>query len=137
MVLDEGAVARAPGRGPLPNLLTRKLETFAPLPEDDKNLLDDVIRNVREVGPREDLIREGEAPGDVRLILAGFAGRYKLLADGNRQIMAYLVPGDFCDLHVFILKAMDHGIATLSPCRIAEISRSLVLQLTERPTIAR
>jgi hypothetical protein len=41
-----------------------------------------------------------------------------VLPDGTRQIMAYLVPGDFCDLHVFILKAMDHCIATLSPCKV-------------------
>ena len=29
--------------------------------------------------------------------------------------MAYLVPGDFCDLHVFVLKQMDHSIGTISP----------------------
>jgi len=91
------------------NLLTRKLEAFAPLSEADRHLLDAVIREARDVGSREDLIREGDAPGDVRLILAGFACRYKRLAGGRRQIMAYLVPGDFCDLHVFILKQMDHS----------------------------
>ena len=119
------------------NLLTRKLEAFAPLPEADKLLLDAVIREPQEVGPREDLIREGEVPSDVRLILAGFACRYKRLAGGKRQIMAYLVPGDFCDLHVFILKAMDHTIATLSPCRVVDIPRARILEMTERPALAR
>ena len=119
------------------NLLTRKLEAFAPLPEADKRLLDEVIREPQEVGPREDLIREGDAPTDVHLILEGFACRYKVLANGRRQIMAYLVPGDFCDLHVFILKEMDHTIATLSPCTVVKIPRARVLELTERPAIAR
>ena len=119
------------------NLLTRKLEAFAPLPEADKRLLDAVIREARDVGPREDLIREGDAPSDVRLILAGFACRYKRLAGGRRQIMAYLVPGDFCDLHVFILKAMDHTIATLSPCRVVDIPRPRILEMTERPALGR
>ena len=119
------------------NLLTRKLEAFAPLPEADKRLLDDVIQEPQEVGPREDLIREGEAPTDVNLILEGFACRYKVLADGTRQIMAYLVPGDFCDLHVFILKEMDHSIATLSRCTVVKIPRQRILELTERPAIAR
>jgi CRP-like cAMP-binding protein len=119
------------------NLLTRKLEAFAPLSEADRHLLDAVIREARDVGSREDLIREGDAPGDVRLILAGFACRYKRLADGRRQIMAYLVPGDFCDLHVFILKAMDHTIATLSPCRVVDIPRERILEMTERPALAR
>ena len=119
------------------NLLTRKLEAFAPLSEADRHLLDAVIREARDVGSRGDLIREGDAPGDVRLILAGFACRYKRLAGGKRQIMAYLVPGDFCDLHVFILKAMDHTIATLSPCRVVDIPRARILEMTERPALAR
>lgn len=119
------------------NLLTRKLEAFGPLPEADRRLLDDVVRKTRDYGAREDLIREGDTPQDVHLVLEGFACRYKLLADGRRHIMAYLVPGDFCDLHVFILRAMDHTIATLSPCKVVTIPRDRVLELTNRPAIAR
>jgi hypothetical protein len=66
------------------NILTRKLEAFAPLGDADKRLLDDVIRDAREVRPHQDLIQEG----DVHLILEGFACRYKLLPEGRRHIMA-------------------------------------------------
>jgi CRP-like cAMP-binding protein len=121
----------------LANLLTRKLETLAPLSDEDKRLLDDVVRPARDVGPHEDLVREGEAPNSVHLILDGFACRYKVLPSGARQIMAYLVPGDFCDLHVFILKVMDHSIGTLSRCTVVSIDRARILELTERPAIAR
>jgi len=119
------------------NLLTRKLEAFGPLPEADRRLLDELIQPTQEFGPRVDLIREGDAPKDVNLILAGFACRYKMLPDGTRQIVAYLVPGDFCDFHVFILKAMDHTIATLSRCTVVKISRTRILELMQRPAIAR
>lgn len=119
------------------NLLTRKLEGFGPLPEADKHVLDAVIHEVRAVEPRVDLIREGEAPSEVHLILEGFACRYKMLPNGTRQIVAYLVPGDFCDLHVFILRKMDHSIATLSRCTVVKIPRARVLELSERPAIAR
>ena len=119
------------------NLLIRKLEAFAPLPEDDKRLLEEIVRTVHEVGARQDLVHEGDAPTHVQLILEGFACRYKLLPDGTRQIVAYLVPGDFCDLHVFILRVMDHTIATLSPCKVVQIPRAQILQLLERPALAR
>jgi CRP-like cAMP-binding protein len=119
------------------NRLTRKLEAFAPLPDVDKHILDIVIGEARTVRPRTDLIREGDAPNDVNLILEGFACRYKMLPDGTRQIVAYFVPGDFCDLYVFILKAMDHTIATLSPCKVVKIPRARILELMERPAIAR
>ena len=119
------------------NPLTRKLELFGSLPSRDRQLLDDITRRPRPVGPREDLIREGEVPSDVHLVLQGVACRYKNLADGGRQIFAYMVPGDFCDLNVFILKAMDHSIGTLSQCSMIAIPREAVLEMSQRPAIAR
>ena len=119
------------------NLLIRKLELFGPLQQEDRRLLEDVTANPRSVAGRQDLIREGESPADVQLILGGMACRYKVLPDGKRAIFAYLVPGDFCDLNIFILRAMDHCIATLSPCTIVSIPRKRVLELSERPAIAR
>ena len=110
------------------NRLTRKLENFAPLSEDDKRFLDDVTRAPHEVAARTNLVREGDAPDHVHLILDGFACRHKITSEGMRHIMAYLVPGDFCDLHVLILKTMDHNIGTLSPCRVVKIPGSRILR---------
>jgi CRP-like cAMP-binding protein len=42
------------------------------------------------------------------LVVKGLATRAKTLSDGGRQLMAFLVPGDLCDLEVFVLEAMDH-----------------------------
>ena len=85
------------------NLLTRKLELFGPLDDNDKQILDRVISESRQISARQDIIREGDSPDDVHLVLEGCCYRYKLLPNGDRQIFAYLVPGDFCDLNVFIL----------------------------------
>lgn len=117
--------------------LTRKLQHFATLSEADERVIDDAARAVRRVPAHEDLIREGEKPDSILLVLDGFACRYKLTEEGKRQILAYLIPGDFCDLHVFILDQMDHSIATLSNCRIAEIPPTRILKLSETPAIAR
>ena len=119
------------------NLLTRKLEGFATLGDDDRHLLDDIVRHVRELPARADLIREGDRPDDVHLVLEGLACRYKLLEDGTRSIMAFLVPGDFCDLHIAILGEMDHAIGTLAPSRVVGIPRRGIARLLERPAIAR
>lgn len=124
-------------RHALENPLIRKLEVFAALGEDDRQLLDQLIGESLVIEARVDLITEGDTPTHVQLILEGFACRYKVLPDGRRQIMAYLIPGDFCDLHVFILKEMDHSIGALSRCRVVRIPRSKVLELTERPAIGR
>lgn len=122
----------------LGSVFTRKLEQFAPLGDEDRRVLDSIVARVRQVRARTDLIREGERPKGVHLVLAGFACRYKLLSDGRRQITAFLVPGDFCDLHVSILsEKMDHGTATLAPCTVVDIPREAILRLLERPALAR
>lgn len=119
--------------------LIRKLERFTKLSADDKQVLNDLARGrVRRVGPREDIIGEGDRPQHVRLILSGHACRYKMLEDGRRQIMAFFLPGDLCDLRIFILRQMDHSIASVSSALLTELARDTVLELTERyPRITR
>ncbi len=120
------------------NALISKLERGADLTAEDRARLEAVVRHPRRVGRRKDLILEGEAPTDVQLVLEGFACRYKVLASGRRQIMAFLIPGDFCDFHVAMLGTMDHAIATLTPCTMVAIPRETIADLTgQYPQIAR
>ena len=79
--------------GTLENLLTRKLELFAGLTADDRRLLDDTVKPTRTVAARTDIIREGHASRDVRLVLDGFACRYKLLKSGQTADRGLFDPG--------------------------------------------
>ena len=122
---------------PMDNVLIRKFERLSPLDDEDKALLALATDRPYAVGPHQDIIREGEAPDDVHLIVSGMACRQKITARGGQQIIAYLLPGDFCDLNVFILDQMDHTITTLSECLVVDIPRDTILRLTERPAVAR
>lgn len=118
--------------------LIRKLESFEDLTDADRSALRAFAPRVRQVGARQDLIQEGDVPSHVHLILDGFACRYKVLPDGQRQIMAFFVPGDFCDLNVFILDQMDHSIGTISPCKTVEIPRHAIEEITaHHPRVTR
>jgi CRP-like cAMP-binding protein len=119
------------------NRLALKLQATGELSDEDRRLLDEIVRNVREVPARTDLITEGDRPDNVHLVLDGFACRYKLTESGERHIVAYLVPGDFCDLHVAILGEMDHSIATLSHSRTVEIPQNEVDRMLHRPGLAK
>ncbi|MCT8266278.1 Crp/Fnr family transcriptional regulator [Afifella sp. JA880] len=104
--------------------LTRKLEHFTRLsPEDKSELTRIASERVRSLPAHQDVIREEEKPRVVNLVLEGWACRYKHLEDGRRQIISFFMPGDLCDLNVFILKRMDHSIGTLTDVKIAEISQ--------------
>ena len=118
--------------------LIRKLESFETLTDEDHRALNAFVPRIRQVGARVDLVREGDQPENVHLILEGYACRYKVLPDGQRQIMALFVPGDFCDLNVFILDQMDHSIGTISACQVVDIPRSAIEEVTaNRPRITR
>jgi CRP-like cAMP-binding protein len=102
----------------------RKLEQFVRLSPEDKAILTRASsERMRKFGSRVDISREGDRPRDVHLILSGWACRYKQLEDGRRQVVSFFLPGDMCDLNVFILKEMDHSIGTITPVTIADLSR--------------
>ncbi len=115
----------------------RRLEAFGFLSDDDKRLIQSLTSYAEPIRADVDIVREGDKPGDVNLVASGFACRYKLLSNGSRQIVGFLMPGDICDLHVFILDAIDHSIATLTQVQLIKLPRRDVLTLLERPAISR
>lgn len=75
----------------------------------------------RAVPAHFDLIRVGEKPTHVKIVLDGWAIRYRSLSDGCRQILAFLLPGDVCADHGTVLSHMDHSVASLTPVRYTRI----------------
>jgi CRP-like cAMP-binding protein len=120
------------------NPLLRKLMNFTQLSDEECSAVNECCNDAREFAAREDVISQGDRTGGVKLLLEGFACRYKVLEDGRRQIVAYFVPGDLCDLRVFILKRMDHSIGAVITSKVATISPENVLRLTNNyPNLTR
>ncbi len=101
----------------------KKLAGFGPLTPEEVNLLRAATSNPHRMAAGRDLIREGDRPGPVFVMLEGWACRYKILPSGSRQVLAYLMPGDSCDLHIGLLAEMDHSIQTIAPALVATIER--------------
>jgi CRP-like cAMP-binding protein len=96
--------------------LIHNLQRFVRLSEDDKLAIAQLHEApMHKVKARNDIAREGQDPTVVRLMLSGWACRYKDLPDGRRQIVGLFIPGDFCDLNVYILQHLDHSIGAITP----------------------
>jgi CRP-like cAMP-binding protein len=120
------------------NPLIRKLSSYVRLSGEDRQALGSLGQNTMHVAAHTDLIHEGDPTGGVYLILMGWACRYKTLPDGQRQIMAYFIPGDICDQRIFVLRRMDHSISTVTPATVAVIPKERMISLTDHnPRIAR
>ncbi len=98
---------------------------------DEKDVLREITSRVRDYGVRQDIVREGDTPTESCLILEGFACRHNNIADGRRQITAIHVPGDFADLHSFLLGKMDDGVSAVTPCKVALVPHSALRAITK------
>ena len=118
--------------------LVRKLSRGAHLGPGDIERLDQLSASARYVSAGQDLTVEGDDPKHVHFITSGIACRYKHLQDGRRAIVALLLPGDFCDLHVAILGYMDHSIGALTDCEASQVKvGELNAMLQNHPAIHR
>ena len=131
-----------PGHGasvffPGASSLARKLSLYVPLSDSDQQVLDSLTTSDEHFRADADIVREGMVPRSVFLLQEGMAVRYRNLPDGRRQIMTFLIPGDLCEPHMFLLRTMDHSIGTITPVRIASLSREgLVKAFSTRPRIS-
>lgn len=115
-----------------------KLSAYTRLADDDIAFVGKLSACPRHFAADTDIISHGHNPAYVNVMLDGFAARYKMLPDGRRQIVAFLLPGDICDLHVFLLHQMDHSIGTLTESRVARVPRATILDILDRrPVLAR
>lgn len=118
--------------------LVAKLSAVGDLSADDRDALHDISRDTREMPVHRPIIRAGERPEYVHIIVEGWAARTEILADGTRQITAFLIPGDFCNLHGTILGEMDHDIVALTDAKVAFVPHQLIEGLArERPELGR
>lgn len=91
-----------------------------------------LARNARDYAKGVDLVREGDKPAALRIVLSGWAQKYKQLPDGRRQILALIFPGELCDLDLFTVTRADHSIAAVRRLSVAEIGRAEAQRLLEQ-----
>ncbi len=118
--------------------LIGRLNRFVKLGLDECTAIEAMTRSQRTLGPGQALAREGTRPESICLMLDGFAYRYRHLADGRRQILGYLLPGDLCDTQFAFFDECDHDIGTLCTSRVASIPlTTLMSTIAKFPKIER
>lgn len=102
--------------------VVRKLNIFASLSPEEASAIGLVCSDIVELPAHRAIAREDEPAINVFLLLEGFVARHKMLPSGRRQILAFMTPGDTCDVGVTLLARRDHSLTTLAPSRLARVS---------------
>jgi CRP-like cAMP-binding protein len=104
----------------------------------DLQKLEDSVSDIKVVPPRQVLAYAGEPILFSTYLIEGFICRYMDDRNGLRQLVAVHVPGDFVDLHGYPLGRLDHDVAALGKCRIAQVRHeALDRVLEERPRLTK
>jgi CRP-like cAMP-binding protein len=83
------------------------------------------------------IVQEGSHSAHLYTVLSGWAFRYKLLSDGRRQILNYLVPGDLIGLQSGLIGEMQHSVEALTPMSLCVFERDNLAKLyRKQPELA-
>lgn len=80
------------------DVLSTRLARLSPLDQADIKLLQHAEAGRRFSPARREMVHEGEPMGEPEAMLSGWACRQRILEDGRRQILAFLLPGDLIGL---------------------------------------
>lgn len=104
------------------NPLTRKLRMFTDLSQREIAWLDSAMTDMKTVGPATELVRPESVGNQVYVLQAGWAYRHKALPDGRRQVLNFVLPGDFIGMRAHFFGIADHSIVTLTDATISTFS---------------
>ncbi|MCG6901295.1 MAG: Crp/Fnr family transcriptional regulator [Rhodobacter sp.] len=101
--------------------LVRKLGAFVALSDSELSVLASFHKRRRTFVAGRDLVHQGQSDQAAYVLAAGWACSYKLLEDGQRQIVDFQIPGDFLGLRSVLLHVSDHSIEPVTDIEVTEI----------------
>ncbi len=101
------------------------------LSEDERAALEAAVSEVVTLPRRQTIVHRGDKVSKSTMLLSGMMCRYMDARDGQRQLVALQVPGDFVDLHGFPLQRLDHDVATLTEVTVAYVPHERLTRITE------
>lgn len=101
----------------------RCTEAFTPASQDDLLFIEAFRTGVTRLQTGAQIIPEFRASARLFTLYSGWAFRYKTLSDGRRQILNFLLPGDFIGLQEEFVDQSTHGVEALTAVSLCEFPR--------------
>lgn len=125
---DGGSVRRYPcEQCPL-----RPLPAFRAFSADELNFISDFKRGELVVDRGATVLVEGSHNSHLYTVLSGWGFRYKVLSDGRRQILNYVMPGDLIGLQGSLMGEMQHSVEALSGLILCVFERDKLFDLYKK-----
>jgi len=102
---------------------------FKRVTNEELSAIDEIKREHLQVSAGDEIIRIGDEAPEIYTLYSGWAFRYKMLADGRRQILSFLLPGDLLGLQAAMFDAALYGAEALTDVQLCVLPRKKVWAL--------
>lgn len=106
------------------NCPLRKLEIHEDLSADGVAFMRRFKTGELKVDAGTTLLMEGSNSPQLFTVLKGMGLRYKLLPNGERQVVNFVLPGDFLGLQAGVMGEMKHSVEVTTPMVLCVFNRS-------------
>ncbi|APZ53096.1 Crp/Fnr family transcriptional regulator [Salipiger abyssi] len=101
----------------------QKCALFTPHSEEQKEFLEDFKSGELSVEPGTQILLEGSSAPQIYTVLEGMGLRDKTLENGRRQVLNFVLPGDFLGLQASVMGEMMHSIEAVTEMRLCVFRR--------------
>jgi len=119
------------------NCPLRRRAEFTSLGDGDLDFLRRFKTGEIRVEPGAQLLLEGASSAQLFTALDGLGLRYKTLRDGRRQVINFVLPGDFLGLQAGVMAEMSHSVEASTAMTLCVFNRTDLWSLfRHRPALA-
>lgn len=109
----------------------RKRHTFRPFTAKELEFVEWFKIGELAVDAGATILAEGQNSPHLYTVLDGWAFKFKLLPDGRRQILNFVMPGDFIGMQGPVFKEMQHSVEAIGRVTLCVFPRERLWKLYE------
>lgn len=102
----------------------RKLAIFTEMTGDEIAFMQRFKAGELTVTPGSQILMEGSNTPQLFTVLNGMGLRYKSMADGRRQVLNFVFPGDFLGMQAGVMGEMQHSVEATTNMTLCVFNRS-------------
>ena len=107
----------------------RKLRAFLPLTNAEIDCIEVMQKKVKTFEAGSALVCDGDPYDRVYIVEDGWAMRFKTLSDGRRQVLNFVLPGDFIGLFSPLFETAEHSVSALTDLTVHPVEPSYIVKL--------
>ncbi|OSQ44578.1 Crp/Fnr family transcriptional regulator [Marivita geojedonensis] len=106
------------------NCPLRKLDLFDPMSKDEVHFMSKFKTGEFVAQPGTEILAEGASSSQLYTALDGMGLRFKTLENGSRQVVGFILPGDFIGLQSGVMGEMQHSVEATTRMTMCVFNRS-------------